>query len=1758
MLSAQSGVWAAQEIDSEGSRFNCGGYIRMRGPVSYKLLKDAVRRALEETEALRVRFGDGWQWIEGNSSLGLEYLDLGGTGGSAEKWMTSDMSRAVDLRTDTQSVRHVLIRESDGSYIFYLRYHHIVMDGFGQNLYLKRISDIYTALVSGEELKSGRSAALAELVADDQEYRASLTRQTDQEYWSDLMSDRDSLPTLSRSIGGGRSGVLRRVRELGDTQSRALRDLASQCSSTPSAVLLSVVGAYACRVTTRTETILNLPVPARVSRAARSTPAMLANEVPLPVDAPGDHTFIELVEEVTARLREVMQHQRYRGEDLHADLGLAGTRQSIAGVTVNCMNLQGRLAFGEVQATVHQLSAGPVRDLSLNFLMEHGGASTTLVMDAVAERYTPEDLKDHEERLFVLLGQCLAEPDRPLKSFSLMGVEEERAVLAAGHGPVRDYPVRPSLGELIGAQARRTPGAVAAQVEGDSLTYEELLERAWRLAAHLRSHGAGPGETVGVCDTRSLDLIVELLAVVLSGAAYVPIDPDLPPSRVSFLAQDAEVCVLLGNSEILGGFPALADRAIAVDRIIDDLPQASTRTCDASPEDTAYVIYTSGSTGRPKGVAIPHRGVVNRLMWMQEKHNLGPGSTVLQKTPFTFDVSVWEFFWPLLVGARLHLAPPAAHRDPKMIADIVRRHQVDVLHFVPSMLDRFLAEPSATNLGSLRHVIASGEALSAQTVEHFHRLHATGDAPVRLHNLYGPTEASVDVTHWECVPDESATSVPIGSAVPNTALYVLDAYGAPVPFGVAGELCIAGTQVATGYLNQDDVTKRSFGANPFGPGTLYRTGDAAIMEPGGVLHFLGRLDSQIKIRGMRVEPGEIESVLLSHPDVAQAVILAPKDVAGGHRLLAHVVPRGKSTLTSENVLAHAGQHLPEHMVPDAVGVTTEFPTLTSGKIDRKTLASLSVEVNAPVGSPTLPAGDVEQRLHDIWTDVLGLETIDVNSSVFALGADSMHCIRARSTMERYGLTCSVAEIFEAPTIRSLALVVRATEGGRTPDRTQPFDLLSQEDRALLPQGVVDAYPLSRMQFGILYHADQSENTSVYRVVVSIEVPLPLDEQHLRAALRATTGRHPALRTSYHLSGYSHPLQAVHGAVEVPLESSDALLGRGRDEQRERLQHWVEAAKHQDFDLTCAPLLRFTAHRLHAASFQLSVVEHHVVLDGWSDAGMMNEIVERYRARLLGEELRLSSVASTYRDFVAAERRSENDRSHQEFWLQELSGMSHRLLPRTIPAHRSTAPGHHRHTVPLPQADTRQLFSVAQEAGLPVKAVCAALHLAVMGNFHAGEDVLTGVVANTRLEEPGGDEAIGVFLNTLPLGVRMGDATWLDLAHEVHAWERRVAPHRRYPYAKIREDHEDLELDSYVNFMDFHRQLSFDPARANSLGAADTNFPLAVNFLIDADRKHLDLWLDCDTAQLDQSLRERLVHYYLGAVRAFLAQPSANVRDVRLSPHDEESRLGEWCRSTVTFDQDATIGSLIAEQAARTPTAVAVRHSEEQLTYAQLMGAADSALLRLRHSGVGPGGRVGLNLTRGLDLMVMLVAVTRSGAAYVPLDPDFPTERLRHIAEDAELDCLITDSGEGEKLPARTIIRWEGRRDHNRPDQPGPVLASATPTDPLYILYTSGSTGAPKGAQVSHRNLVNLFAGMNQRIGMGSDDAVLALTSVSFDISTVELLWPLCQGATVVMADTGLIGRLEPGDGPDSFAELCLREKVTLVQATPSFMAVVAS
>jgi amino acid adenylation domain-containing protein len=1761
LSAAQLGVWAAQQLDPTTPRFNCGVYVEIQGTVDEKLLSQAVRIALTEGEALRARFDERGQAVAPVPQEPLELMDLrkeADARAAAISWMRADLSRCVDLQTGPL-VQHVLIRVAEKTHLLYLRHHHIVLDGFGEAVLLRRLSELYTALAAGAEPPASQTVPLSALVADDQAYTASPAHQKDKAFWLELLADRpDSTGLAGKSSGPARS-VLRRSVNLGAELTERLHAVATRLSTTPSALLVAAVGAYVCRITGQERALLSLPLSARRGKGTLTTPAMLANQLPVPIEAPRGSTFSALATRVTSRLADVSRHQRYRGEDLQRELGLSGSNASLGTPTVNVVTFGSGLSFGGAPGASHFLSAGPVKDLALNFLVEPDRSDIRLVMDADSALYTGADLASHEGRLLQLLADACRDPERTVGRLRLMSEEERKTVLAAGQGPVRDYDLSKCLHELVVAQSRRTPEAVAAQVEGASLSYAELVDRAGRLAAHLQSLGAGPGRVVGVHAERSLELVVDLLAVIMSGAAYLPLDPELPAQRLAFQIEDADVGIVLSSTALAGRLEGLKSRVIRVNEVLPGLPAAALSGAAAGPGDTAYVIFTSGSTGRPKGVAVPHRGVVNRLLWMQEQYGLMPADKVLQKTPFTFDVSVWEFFWPLLVGSSLFLAEPGAHRDPRAMADIVRRHGITTLHFVPSMLDLFLAEPTAAGLESMRRVFASGEALNPETVGRFYSVYGTGAKGPQLYNLYGPTEASIDVTHWHCRPEDAERGVPIGHAVANTTIHVLDVGGEPVPFGVSGELYLGGVQLATGYVNRPDITAERFVNNPLGDGKLYRTGDLCVLRPDGAAEYLGRLDFQIKIRGFRVELGEIESVLLSHPSVAQAVVTAPKSQDGQRRLVAYVVAASGEVQTGE-LLTVMRERLPEYMVPAHIIPMQSLPQLASGKVDRNALPSPEQAGAAMGAKAEAPATPNEQLLHEVWCELLGRPSLDVNTSFFALGGDSIMSIRMRSALERRGYTFVMTELFGAPTVRQLAKHLTPYEAGRAARQTVPFSLLHPEDRAALPAGVEDAYPLSNLQSGIVFHAGYEEGTSVYRVVTSVHVGLPFNEQRLRQVLAAVFRRHPALRTSIHMTGFREPLQLVHREVPVPLKVSDELIGLEPTAQEARLREWGSKAKFHEFDLATAPLLAFTAHRRgegSSATFQLGVVEHHVMLDGWSDMAMFEEILARYQAAMSGEELWLPEVPSSFHRFIAAERRALGSEVHRGFWQKELAGVEPSPLPRPSSLGRRGRAQHRRFDVPVDAGVATRIGAIARGAQLPLKSLLAAVHVGVLHAVSPGSEVLTGVVSHARLEEEGGEQVIGLFLNTLPLRVQVGGASWIELARRVHEHEARTAPHRGYPYGQMVREHGQLSLDSYVNFMDFHQAGDRHGAALGGFGIAETDFPLAVDFMIDPVRGRLEVWLDCDLAVLGAAFCERLTSYYSRALAAVASAPEAGAAGVELRGEAELSLLRAWNDTVIPYEKEATIDALISRQARATPNAPALLSGTERLTYAELEARAQRLAHFLRQRGAARGSRVGVHLRRGTDLLVTLVAVLRTGAAYVPLDPDFPPERLRYIAEDAALDCLVTEGGL-EGLRAGTVVRPTADAEAILRSPTTPLDAGSLAEHAAYVMYTSGSTGRPKGTSVLHRNVVNFFEGMDRKIGIGPGETVLALTSISFDISVLELLWPLARGATVAVAPERMIDRLLPSHGEVSFVELCERHRPTLLQATPSFMAAVAS
>jgi amino acid adenylation domain-containing protein len=1373
-------------------------------------------------------------------------------------------------------------------------------------------------------------------------------------------------------------------------------------------------------------------------------------------------------------------------------------------------------------------------------------------------RFAPAAIRRLLGHFARLLEEMSAGPDRLLGELSPLD-PAELAELSAWNETAAAFSRDRCLHELVEDQVDRDPEAIALSFAGRTSTYGELDGRANRLALRLAGLGCAPETRVGVFMERSPELVVALLAILKAGGAYVPLDPEHPAERIAFQVEDAGLPLLLAQERLRERLPRTAARVVTIDA--DDPPAARAvaprPAVRVDPQNPAYVLYTSGSTGRPKGAAVSHRAIVNRLEWMQDAYRLGPDDRVLQKTPFSFDVSVWEFFWPLLAGARLVVARPGGQRDNAYLARLIEDEGITVLHFVPSMLRMFLAEPEAGACRSLRDVVASGEALPADLAERFFA--RLGGA--RLHNLYGPTEAAVDVTAWTCERG-ARLGVPIGRPIWNTRIHLVDRGLRPVPVGVSGELCIAGVNLARGYVGRPDLTAERFVPDPFGgPGErLYRTGDLARHRADGALEYLGRTDHQVKVRGFRIELGEIEAALRALPGVAAAAVVAREREDGHRRLVAYVAGEG---LSADDLRTALGQRLPEFMVPALFCFLPELPLSANGKVDRRALPEPEAARPDLAAAFVPPEEGDERDLAAIWSEVLRVERVGRDDNFFALGGDSILSLQVLAAARERGLALSLPQIFRHPTVRELAAeVARAGAPAPPQPRLEPFALLSDEDRARLPEGLEDAYPLARLQAGMLFHSQLGSDSALYHNTVSVHLAAPVDFARLDLALERLAARHPALRTSFSFTGFSAPLQLVQRDVRIPFAVHD-LRSLPPAEQEEELDRWFRGEARRLFDWGEAPLIRFHAHRRAADRFQLSWSEHHAILDGWSVAAMVAELGEDYLAlvRQGPAAPAPAAPASRFRDFVALEQQALADDEARRFWLDLLDDAAGTALPRaaelTAEPPERISPRIVSREVPLPPAIARQAQAVANRAGVPLKSALLAVHARVLGLVSGQEDLVTGVVNNGRLEEADGERVLGLFLNTLPYRLRLDGGTWLDLVRQCFERERAMLPFRRFPLAEIQRLAGDRPLfEVAFTYLNFHVLQGFSSASGEMrvLGvrtSVPNNFALSVYFELDEPSLQLGLTLDYDAAQLAEAQMEALAGYYQRALAALVERPESRYAEESLLAEAERRQvLARWNRTAVSYpDAERSLPELLAAQAARTPAATAVVFGEERLTYRALDEGANRLARFLRRLGVGPESRVGVCLERSLDLVLALSAVLKAGGAYVPLDPTYPEDRLAFLAADAQVPVVLTARRWATgALPAdiRLVLldeesgSWAGESGDGLPPLAGPDNLA-------YVIYTSGSTGAPKGAMNSHRAVVNRLLWMQEAYRLTPEDRVLQKTPFGFDVSVWEFFWPLLAGARLVVA------RPEVHRQPDDLARLIEREEVTTLHFVPSML-----
>ncbi|HEU4559961.1 MAG TPA: amino acid adenylation domain-containing protein, partial [Longimicrobium sp.] len=1777
---SQRRLWFLDRMAPENAFYNLPSVLRLRGELDVPALERALGEIVARHAVLRSVFREeAGEPVQAPLPPGAFVLPVDALpdadAAALRAALAAEARRPFDL-AEGPPFRARLFRLGDDDHALIVTLHHVVGDAWSFGVLFKELGALYGAFSRGEE------SSLAPLSIQYADYAAWQRGQGTQEvlapqleWWTERMQGAPDLLELPadrprpavQTFRGGRQHM-----ELSAELTERLRQVGREHGATLFMVLLAAWQTFLARHTGQEDVVVGSPISGRNRAETEGLIGFFVNTLALRTDLSGDPSFRQLVERVRRTAVDAYAHQDLPFEMLVEALRIPRdmSRQPLFQAMLMLHRAQGggdAPALPGLRSEQVEADTGTsIFDLGLYTWDLPEGLGVRLEYNA--DLFDQATAARFVNRLRTLLEGIAADPDAPLSRLPLM-TADEAARLHAWNATEREYPGSGCINEIIARQAAATPGAVAVVFEDERVTYAELDARANRLANHLRALGVGPEVRVGVCAERSVELVVALLATLKAGGGYVPLDPGYPRDRLAYMLEDSRISVLLTQAHLAERIPPHGARTVRLDADWPSIEQES----DAAPEagvgldHLAYVIYTSGSTGQPKGAENAHRGIRNRLLWMQEAFGLNGTDAVLQKTPFSFDVSVWEFFWPLMTGARLVVAKPEGHREPAYLAGLIGQQGVTTVHFVPSMLQVFLEEPDLSACASLRRVVCSGEALPAELAARFFtRLGA------ELHNLYGPTEAAVDVTWWACARDDDRRSIPIGRPIANTRVHLLDARLNPVPVGVAGELYIAGVQVGRGYLERRGLTAERFLPDPFSatPGVrMYRTGDLARWLADGSVDYLGRADHQVKIRGFRIELGEIEAALRQASGVTDCAVVAREDAAGDRRLVAYVVGDAEAAALREHLL----RELPEHMVPAAYVSLEQLPLTPNGKLDRKALPAPEGDAYARRGYEA-PLGEVEQALAGIWGEVLGLERVGRWDHFFELGGHSLMATALIERMRRVGLYTDVRSLFTTPVLAELALSVgraslevevpanRIPEGSEfiTPEMLPLVELSQAEiDRIVagVPGGaanVQDIYPLAPLQEGILFHHLMSQEGDPYLTLRVTEFDTRARLEQFLAALQAVIDRHDVLRTAVAWEGLREPVQVVwrHAPLQVEELELDAEAGDAAGQLWRRFD-----PQQYRMDLGRAPLLHTCIAEDRArGGWLLMMLLHHLTDDHES----LELLQEEISAHLQGRQSELPP-ALPFRNYVAQARLGVSQDEHERFFRGLLGDVEEPTAPYGLLDVWGEGQGIADARLPVTGDLAVRLRRRARALGVSAASLFHLAWAQVLARVSGRSDVVFGTLLFGRMQAgEGAARVIGPFINTLPVRIGVGEEGAEAAVRRTHVLLADL----------LRHEHASLSLAQRCSRVVAPAPLFTSLLNYRYVGGSDrasgsaepgegvrglrfqerTNYPVALAVDDRGDEFSLAAQVAAP-AEAEQVCRMMLTALER-LVEALEVSPGRAIGSLDVLPEAERRIVvEEWNSTDAEYPAGACIHELFEAQAERTPGATAVSSAGTALTYAELDQAANRLANHLRRRGVRLETRVGVCLERGPELVVAILAVLKAGGAYVPLDPAYPAERLAYMLADSGAPLLLTrlPLPEGLALDAAEVVCLDADRERIEAESGQAPAAGVVAENLAYVIYTSGSTGRPKGVLVPHRGLANVARGHARDLGIQAADRVVQFASPSFDASVFETVMALAAGATLVL---GTRETLAPG--PD-LVRLLHDEEVTAATLPPSVLAV---
>nr|VFJ54347.1 MAG: amino acid adenylation domain-containing protein [Candidatus Kentron sp. FW] len=1770
---AQQRLWFLDRYEGgSSSTYNIPTAMRFEGALDVDALQSSLHWMVERHESLRMTFPerDGEAGVVVLSTADFEFPihDLrhsAPTGRQLQQRIDEHAARPFDLARGPLFRAEILqfakedeqAEDGRAAHVLLINMHHIISDGWSMGVFIREWRDAYIAFAGGHR------PTLAPLPIQYSDYAywqrqwlqgEVLEQQSD--YWREALEGIPELLALPTDYprpaqldyrGSHYSQILP------TDITAAIKDLSREQGVTLFMTLLAAFDVLLSRYSGQDDICVGSPIANRTRTHTENLIGFFVNTLVLRTRPDPDQGFRELLQQVRQTCLDAYAHQDIPFETLVEQLNPARSLGhsplfQVMLALQNYVPVEMELP-GLTTITLEQ--AYPIAKFDLTLFVEEQDGQLCFTWEYATSLFTEQTIQRMGEHFQVLLRGIVAEPETPISQLPLLSEAERRRILVEWNDTKVPYPQDKCVHELFEEQVARFPDAVAVVFEDEKVSYGELNDHANRLAHRLRALGVGPEVLVGLFVERSVEMVVGILAILKAGGAYVPLDPEYPRERLAIIAEDADLKVLLCHGATREQVPECAARIFDVDMQTAAIAgeSAENPTPITKENNLAYVIYTSGSTGQPKGCANEHKGIVNRILWMQDEYRLTQEDAIPQKTPFSFDVSVWEFLWPLMAGARLVVARPGGHKDPVYLADLINAHDISVMHFVPSMLSAFLDGIGERECPSLRDVICSGEALTAALQERFFSaFHA------RLHNLYGPTEAAIDVSYWQCRKDSSLATVPIGRPIANTQLYILDPHGHPVPISIPGELYIGGVGVARGYLNRPDLTTEKFIPDPFSDdpkARLYRTGDLCRWLPDGNIEFLGRMDTQVKIRGFRIECGEVENALLSHPDVREVAV----DVRGegtDKQLVAWLVGtddtvratdvgatgrspvQGGRSPVRDELRAHLRRMLPDWMVPSVFVFVDALPLTPSGKIDRRALPAPEAS-DLPGTEYIAPISPTEELLAQLWSVLLKREPIGRFDNFFDLGGHSLLATQLISRIrDNFDVELPVRVVFEHPELSTLAEAISSSRQG------MPGPSARDGNKQLLP---IEAQPADapkvlsfaqqRLWILNLYEGGRS---ATYNMPVALRFSGPLDIHALQASLQWMVERHESLRMTFpDREGVAYVEILPASSFEFPIRDLRHLSLAGQS-----LQQRIDENATRPFDLARGPLFRAEILQLAEEDGQavhvLLLNMHHIISDGWSMAVFVREWRHAYIAFAGGDLPTLAPLPIQYSDYAAWQRQwlqgeGEILKGQLAWWKDNLAGIPDRLeLPIDYPrpAEQDYRGNHYGQVLGADITAALNALSRAQGATL-FMTLLAAFDI-LLSRYSGQDDICVGFPIANRAHAHT-ENLIGFFFNTLVLRTRLNpEQGFRELLQQARQTCLEAYAHQDIPFETLLEQlkptralgHSPL-FQAVLNLQNnASMKMEWPGLTITTLEHAYPIAKLELTLFVEERDGQLHCTWEYATSLFTIDTIRRMGEHFEVLLRSIVEDPEQPISRLPLLTEAERQRiLVEWNDTTGPVSP-ALLHDLFVREAQRRPDAPALIAPgidlERTLTYGELLDLAKRTAHWLQRHDVAPNTLVAVVMEKCWEQVVAVLGILMAGGAYLPIDAHLPAARRNDLLTDGEAHLALTQPQFSDLEWPDGIERLVIANEELAREEPVVAETARDPEDLAYVIYTSGSTGKPKGVMIDHRGAVNTILDINRRFSVTEEDRVLCLSALNFDLSVYDIFGVLAAGGVLVIPE----------------------------------------